>query len=409
MDQEQEKLKAEIKQLNSKLSMYNLAFMNLMDKNLDGIIIIDEKKIVLYANIAAIQLFNCPLADLLGNPLKLDINPINMLKHNAVGTELHMPNPDRPDLITTVTLLKTEWNGKPSYLMSFRDITEQKKSEEALNHISHYDPLTDLPNRAYFEERLNKVIKGSNNTDQYTALLYLDLDNFKIINDTLGHEMGDCLIKAVSVILQQGIRRGDIIGRLGGDEFALVLRGLRKPDYAATVANTILNKLGNIFNLKGREVYTNASIGIAIHPFSGATASELIKNADAAMYAAKKNGKNQYHFYSSQLNEQNKEKLMIYNGLRNIVNNKELFLEYQPIMDLSTSTCCGIEALVRWQHPQLGLVSTNQFLSFAEETGMMLNIGYWVIQHALKDYKQAELREVFLSINLSTNELDSAK
>ncbi|MCX7124670.1 MAG: EAL domain-containing protein [Gammaproteobacteria bacterium] len=409
-DQERDQLKKEIAQLNSKLSISNSAFLNFMNKSLDGIIILDEKKIIVYANSTAIHLFDCRMTDLLDKPLNLNINLAHLLEHNEIITEFHLPKTGEHDAIASVSVIKTDWSGRPGYLVSFHDITERKKSEETLNYISHHDPLTDLPNRVYFEEQLNKAIDESNEIDQHTALLYLDLDNFKIINDTFGHYMGDQLLKAVSIILQRSIRRGDTVARFGGDEFAIVLRGLRKPEYATSVASAILDKLGDIFNLEGNEIYTNVSIGIAVHPFSGITSAELIKNADTAMYAAKKNGKNQYCFYTAELNEKNEKKLQLNNGLRNVVHNKELFLQYQPIIDINTSTCCGIEALVRWNHPQLGLIPPNEFLPYAEETGMMLSIGQWVIQQALNDYKQFTPNgTLLLAVNLSANELNSAK
>ena len=409
-DQERDQLKKEITQLNSKLSISNSAFLNFMNKSLDGIIILDEKKMIVYANSTAIHLFDSSMADLLGKPLNLNINLAHLLEHNEIITEFHLPKTGEHDAIASVSVIKTDWSGRPGYLVSFHDITERKKSEETLNYISHHDALTDLPNRVYFEEQLNKAIDESNKIDQHTALLYLDLDNFKMINDTFGHYMGDQLLKAVSVILQQSIRHGDTVARFGGDEFAIVLRGLRKPEYAASVASTLLGKLGDMFNLEGNEIYTNVSIGIAVHPFSGITSAELIKNADTAMYAAKKNGKNQYYFYTAELNEKNEKKLQLNNGLRHVVHNKELFLQYQPIIDINTSTCCGIEALVRWNHPRLGLIPPDEFLPYAEETGMMLSIGQWVIQQALNDYKQFTPNgTLLLAINLSANELNSAK
>ena len=403
-------LQEEIKHLKSRLSMSSSAFLNIVGKSLDGVVIIDEKKMVQYTNYAAISFFDRNIADLLGEPLELDLNPVMMGHNNETTTELHVPKANGTDAIAEVSVLKSEWNNEPCYVVSFRDITARKKTEELLEYMSTHDYLTNLPNRVLFEKEIDEAVQHSRDNAQHMALIYLDLDNFKQVNDTLGHVVGDQLLKEVSMRLQQTVRGGDTIARLGGDEFALILHSIRKPEYAAVVSRSILDKLGKVFQLEENEIFINASIGIAVYPYAGTSAVELIKNADTAMYIAKAHGKNQYQYYSVESTEQAEQDLIIINGLRNVIHNNELILQYQPIIDLNTSTCWGIEALLRWEHPQLGLVYPAQFLHHAEDSGIIVSIGQWVIQRALEDYKRLHLTSLlFISINISANELVASK
>lgn len=287
---------------------------------------------------------------------------------------------------------------------------EQKKSEQLLEYMSTHDFLTDLPNRMYLERQIDQAIQCASDRGNHMALLYLDLDNFKLINDTLGHRVGDMLLKEVSVVLQQGVRSGDFVARMGGDEFALVLNDIKIPDRAATVARLILDKLRMVFSVDGKEVYINASIGIAVYPIADLNAVELLKHADMAMYTAKTNGKNQYQFYSTDLNRQNEQMLQIINGLRNAVQNKELFLQYQPIIDINSERCCGVETLMRWEHPQLGLILPDQFLPYINAAGEMVTISQWVIHQALEDYDKLHFEPPwFMSVNVSADELGEAE
>ena len=407
LKKENTKLTKKIKLLENKLAMSNLAFLNIVGRSLDGILIINREKMVLYTNYAAIKLFDRNIASLLGEPLDIGID-LEQTSHER-SVELKINRPNGSFAITEVSLVKTEWNNEPCYVVSFRDITERKKTEEILEYMSHHDHLTSLPNRTFFDKQMQENIKKAERDDLYMAILYLDLDNFKMVNDTLGHDKGDQLLKEVSSTLNRSIRSDDTVARLGGDEFAIIINHLKRPDDAAIVAKHIITKLGKCYKIDGNDVYTNASIGIAVYPDAGETAVELVKNADTAMYSAKRNGKNQFRYYSPQLNIKNERTLQILNGLHNVIKDKELFLEYQPVMDIKKNKCLGFEALVRWQHKELGLIPPTEFLPYAEETNTMTDIGNWVITQAIKDYKKVAGTSNFISINISTTELDDPK
>lgn len=407
LKKENTKLCKKVKLLENKLAMSNLAFLNIVGRSLDGILIINREKMVLYTNYAAIKLFDKNIASLLGEPLEIGID-LEATSHEQ-SVELKIDRPNGSFAITEVSLVKTEWNNEPCYVVSFRDITERKKTEETPEYMSHHDHLTCLPNRTFFDKQMQENIKKAERSGLYMAVLYLDLDNFKMVNDTLGHDKGDELLKEVSSTLNRSIRGDDTVARLGGDEFAIIINNLKRADDAAIVAENIITKLGNCYKIDGNEVYTNTSIGIAVYPDAGETAVELVKNADTAMYSAKRNGKNQYRYYSPQLNVQNKRSLQILNGLHNIIKNKELFLEYQPILSIKDEKCMGFEALVRWQHKELGLIPPIEFLPYAEDTNTMTDIGNWVVTQAIKDLKKVAKSIDFISINISTTELDSPK
>lgn len=409
LTKENSKLTNKIKTLENKLAMSNLAFLNIVGRSLDGILIINQKKMVLYTNYAAIKLFDRNIANLIGEPLDICLDLENASHERSA--ELKIDRPNGTYAITEVSIVKTEWNNEPCYVVSFRDITERKKTEEILEYMSHHDSLTSLPNRTKFERQMQESLQKAIQNEGYMAILYLDLDNFKMVNDTLGHDKGDKLLKKVSRALKDNIRGNDTVARIGGDEFAIIINELKKPNDAAVVAKNIINIVSNCYKIDGHDIYTNTSIGIAVYPDSGRTSIELVKNADTAMYSAKRNGKNQFCYYSPKLNNKNARTMQLLNGLRSVIKNKELFLEYQPIVDIHNNKFIGFEALIRWQHPELGLIPPIEFLPYAEESQAMIEIGHWVIANAIKDFKKItpNYGDSFISINISTKELDDPK
>lgn len=253
---------------------------------------------------------------------------------------------------------------------------------------------------------MSEAIHEAMSREEHMAMLYLDLDNFKLVNDTLGHQAGDELLKQVAALLKENTRKGDTVARLGGDEFALILTSLRKPEYAGGVAEKLIQKMQVPFNLDGHQVYCHMSISIAVYPLSAKTAVDLIKYADMAMYAAKYNGKNQHRFYSETLNEKEERSLQVSTRLRSAIQKKELFVEYQPIINLETGVCHGVEALVRWKHPKLGILYPDEFLKEAKKMNLMISIGKWVTRKVFSEFKQLDkLPVLFVSVNMAADEL----
>ncbi len=299
---------------------------------------------------------------------------------------------------------------------SIRYAIERKRAENRILTLAYYDDLTGLPNRVLFLDRLNFCIANARRREALVAVLICDLDNFKRINDTLGHEAGDLLVREVGERVSACVRENDSVGRLdeghnkntvarqGGDEFTLLLGEIRNIHDAARVAQRILGSLARPFDLRGHEVFVSASIGIAIFPQDGVDADTLVKNGDAAMYHAKDRGKNNYQFYKKEMNATSFQRLSLETSLRRALEREEFLLYYQPVVNLYTGKLVSAEALVRWQHPDMGLISPADFIPLAEETGMIVPLGEWVLLAACaqnKAWQQAGLPLVRVAVNLS--------
>ena len=307
---------------------------------------------------------------------------------------------------------------------TIQDITERKRTEEQIRHLAFYDSLTSLPNRMLFKEQLNQALQSARREDRYVAILFLDLDNFKRVNDTLGHTIGDLLLQDVGSRLAQCIRAEDsvarnpsgqvnlTVARLGGDEFTVLLGRIANTQDAAKVAQRILDSLAEPVVVDGHELFVSTSIGIAVFPFDGQETETLIKNADAAMYHAKSNGRSRYHFYNPSMNATALEKLNLERSLRKALDRREFVLYYQPLVHGTTGEIIGNEALLRWIHPERGLVSPGDFIPLAEETGLIVPIGQWVIEAACKQnvtWQKAGLPSVPVMVNLSSLQFHDPK
>ncbi len=290
-----------------------------------------------------------------------------------------------------------------------RDITERKEAEQVINFQAYHDLLTHLPNRALLKDRLSLAITHARRNKRKLGVMFLDLDRFKLVNDTLGHTMGDRLLKAVANRLQSCLRSGDTLSRFGGDEFTLLLPEVRTKDDVVVIASKILDRLSTPFVIDGHELFVGASIGIAMYPEAGDSVETLIQNADIAMYHIKGRGKNGYQFFSDEMNLKFSTRLSLERELRNALSNGELRVFYQPQVSLKSGEIIGVEALIRWQHPKRGLILPSEFLPVAEETGLITRLDEWVQQHAFEEvigWQRAGLGSVRLSVNMSAHQLE---
>jgi len=298
-------------------------------------------------------------------------------------------------------------NRVASVLVIARDISERKHHEDQLLHQARHDALTELPNRALILDRLRQAISHAQRGRRLLAVAYLDLDDFKNINDTLGHNAGDALLRQVAMRISEVLRQGDTVGRQSGDEFILLLPDIARIEDAAIVAEKMLDTLARPFSLNGREVYVTGSLGLSICPSDGEDAESLLRNADVAMYRAKEEGRNSFRFYVPEMDTRMRARVEIEHDLRLALKHGELMLHYQPRVSLITGEVLGFEALVRWNHPREGLISPDRFIGVAEDTGLIMPLGDWVLQAACRQARQwqdTELPGMRMSVNLSARQ-----
>ncbi len=317
----------------------------------------------------------------------------------------HRPD-GRPLWLETHARIETDSDtGRVKRIVAIsRDITQRKETEERLTYLANYDSLTGLPNRTLFRDRLRRAIARAQRNGTKVALLFLDLDRFKNINDSLGHHAGDQLLRGMARRLQKHAREGDTVARLGGDEFTVIVEGLHDPEDAAAVARKILELMETPFRLDGHEIVVSTSIGITLYPDDAPDMRTLLKNADTAMYRTKEKGRNNYHFYTADMNAKAVEHLILENSLRFAIDRNEFRLFYQPQIDLHSNRILGVEALLRWQHPEKGLIEPDRFVPFAEENGLIIPIGEWVLRTACQQAKAWEdegLPPMRMAVNLS--------
>jgi diguanylate cyclase (GGDEF)-like protein/PAS domain S-box-containing protein len=288
-----------------------------------------------------------------------------------------------------------------------RDVTEKKAAEERIRHLAQHDELTGLPNRTMFNQNLKHAINRALRYSRTLAILFIDLDRFKLINDTLGHEVGDRALEEIAERLRGCMRGSDTIARFGGDEFVILIEEFTAASDVAEVVNKLLGAVKKPLKHQAQEFSLSASIGISTFPDDGKDAQTLLKNADIAMYRAKDKGRNTFQFYSSEMNVHSVERLAMESSLRVALERGEFLLHYQPKVEINTGRMVGMEALIRWRHPELGLVFPEQFIPLAEETGLIVPIGEWVLRTAClqnRAWQQQGMRPLRIAVNLSARQ-----
>jgi diguanylate cyclase (GGDEF)-like protein/PAS domain S-box-containing protein len=294
-----------------------------------------------------------------------------------------------------------------SILGTVQDITELKKAESTFEHMALYDGLTDLCNRHLFLNRLDHAMASAQREEKLLAVCFIDLDGFKKINDNLGHAIGDELLKSVAKHLKNNVRKGDIVARLSGDEFAMALESINTVDELEKIIGKIRDKLSRPHRIRGHEILSPASIGVTMYPLDSSTKPDLLKNADAAMYRAKQLGGDQYCFYTHDMRDRTQRRLELEHHLRHALAKSELRIYYQPQVDVKSGKIVGVEALLRWQHPDYGLLPPVKFIHIAEETGLIFPIGLWVMETAFRQMRQWHsqgFKQLRLAVNLSARQ-----
>jgi diguanylate cyclase (GGDEF)-like protein/PAS domain S-box-containing protein len=308
----------------------------------------------------------------------------------------------------SVNVVRDEAGEMTHYVAAFSDITAMRQAEKELHQLSHHDPLTGFPNRLLFNDRLDQVLERAAREKQRCALLFLDLDGFKVINDTLGHSSGDLLLQSIASRLKGALRRSDTAARLGGDEFVVIMADIAHAEDGAYLARKLLETIAAPIELVGERITMSASVGLSVYPDDGADRHALLKAADTAMYHAKAQGRNRYCFYTRELAVRAAERMSIEQGLRRALEREELVLHYQPQVALTSGALTGAEALVRWQHPQQGLIAPVRFISIAEDSGLIEPLGRWVLLNACREaagWLKAGGPLLRLSVNVSARQL----
>jgi diguanylate cyclase (GGDEF)-like protein/PAS domain S-box-containing protein len=385
-------------------------------------ILIEQGRRIVYVNPAMAEISGYERHELVGLDLRELVHPV--ARQHVPGPEpegapagqparreLRLVRKDGGEGWVECTWASIEYGGRSALLLTAFDITERKRSEERIRNLAYQDALTGLPNRLLFNDRLSMAVAHAHRSRQRLAVLFLDLDRFKVINDSLGHGVGDRLLQSVSERLLGALREGDTVARLGGDEFTLLLPAVHRAVDVAKVAEKLLEALREPFPVDGQELFVTGSVGIALYPDDGLDPETLIKNADAAMYRAKDQGRDTYQLYTPAMNATALERLAIENSLRRALAQEELEIHYQPILQLASGHVHGVEALLRWRHPERGLIPPTEFIPLAELTGLIVPIGPWVLRTAcaqLRRWHEAGHPGLCLAVNISARQFQQA-
>jgi len=408
MDRETQRREAE-----ERVRLSALAFANIAD----GVVITDADHCVVSVNKAYTVITGYTEEETLGRePPELHSDKQDAAFYQALWARVQhdghwqgeiwsrRKNGDAYPEFLSVSALKDETGTTTHYVRVFNDISQFKAYEEHLEYLAHHDPLTDLPNRTLLEDRVEMAIANAERKRNHVALLFVDLDRFKLINDTLGHAIGDELLIGVAKRLGGCVRASDTVSRHGGDEFLVLLPEILHVDDAARIAENLMEEVSRPYTIGGHELATSVSIGISVYPENGEHMSDLLRNADAAMYAAKERGRNRFQFYTQSMNVRARERLSLEGELRMAIERDQLHLVYQPQLDLRSRKVVGLEALLRWTHPVRGEVPPAAFIPVAEDSGLIVKIGEWVLRTACaqnKRWRDAGVVHVPVAVNVS--------
>lgn len=391
-----------------------------LDTSMDAVVQMNQDGLITRWSGQAVTMFGWSTEDATGKPMHEMIIPSQFRHAHSVGVKHFMATGeakmlnnrietsalrrDGSEFPIELTISEHHYAGKYEFTAFIRDITRRKMSSEQLLQLAHFDTITNLPNRVLFYDRLKQEIKKRQRVKLPLAVLLLDLDHFKEVNDTLGHDIGDILLKEVAQRLNVCVRDADTVARLGGDEFTLILSSIEDNSVIERLANKILQQLSEPFKLKDDVVYISASIGITLYPEDAQTIEELLKNADQAMYEAKKQGRNRFSYFTASMQAAAKARASLASDLRLAIAGNQFIMLYQPIIDFADYSIRKAEALIRWQHPVRGLVSPAEFIPIAEETGLIVEIGDWVFQQAamqVQKWREIHHADFQISVNKS--------
>jgi len=395
---------------------------SIMDTTVDGLVTINEMGIIETANPAAERIFDYRSGGLSGEKIaslipdargrrqsdsQTVLRSLENAQGSATGREVTGLRREGSTFPLEVSLSDFVLRDRTHYIAVMRDITERKRAEDKLKFLATRDPLTHLPNRYLFNERLLEATQSTDKSGSKTAVLFIDLDNFKHINDAMGHSAGDVVLQLAGKRLESCVRGRDMVARLSGDEFTVILEDVREEGEVEAVATRMLRQLSQPFHVDGKELYTSGSIGVIVYPDNCENVNDLLKNVYTASHHAKKQGRNNFQFYSSTLSANALRRMSIEHGLRHALENDEFHIAYQAKVDLSTGRIIGAEALARWDNPDLGPVSPVEFVPVAEETGLIVPIGDWILETACREAKiwfDKGLEHVSVAVNLSVRQ-----
>jgi diguanylate cyclase (GGDEF)-like protein/PAS domain S-box-containing protein len=395
----------------------------------DAVITTNMQSEVTYLNPVAEKMTGWSKAEAMGRPIleifrilnestrKLAANPVDVvLAHNKVcglanHTLLIAKSGAEYAIEDSAAPIRDQNGAILGVVLVFHDVSDARQMAQKMTYLAEHDYLTDLPNRLLLTDRITQAISAAKRRGSKLAILFFDIDHFKRVNDTLGHEVGDQLLKVMSKKLQMCIRASDTLSRQGGDEFVVLLPELNDDTVPAEIAQKILSAIKDPINIANHELYITASIGIAVYPDDGDSVDVLTRHADAAMYHAKNSGRNNYQFFTREMSARVAAQLTMENSLQKAISNNELLLFYQPKVSIKTGKIIGAEALIRWSHPEWGLMMPDRFIKIAEESGLIKGIGHWVLREACtqnKKWQDSGLPEIPIAINVSVVELHHA-